>query len=114
MPKSIAAKHKRLGRPATGHDTIIGLRLASELTKKVDAWAAAHKTTRSDAIRQFIKIALNKSPRLRRKKQVQQSPRIELVGDPVVRNQDACCDMLVDGKPMDLLVSHDALDDSPA
>jgi hypothetical protein len=42
---------------------MIGLRLAPDLIKEVDEWAAAHEMTRSDAIRQFIELGLRKGKR---------------------------------------------------
>jgi hypothetical protein len=63
MGKSISAKRKRPGRPATGVDPMVGLRLAPDLIKEVDEWAAAHEMTRSDAIRQFIELGLRKGKR---------------------------------------------------
>jgi hypothetical protein len=56
MTKSMGVKQKkRRGRPATGTDPIIGLRLSPEKTEQLDAWAAAEGlTSRSEAVRRMI------------------------------------------------------------
>jgi hypothetical protein len=60
MSKSIAAKPKKRGRPATGKDPMIGFRSAPEFTARIDAWAAAQPDAppRSEAIRLLIEIGL--------------------------------------------------------
>ena len=58
MVKSIYAKQKTRGRPATGVTPMVGLRLAQELIERVDRWAAHKRLTRSDAIRQLLEEAL--------------------------------------------------------
>jgi len=55
---SINAKQKKRGRPATGMDPMIGARFPSELTARIDAWASAHSTSRSEAIRRLVEQAL--------------------------------------------------------
>ncbi len=62
MAKSIADKPKKRGRgrPATGRDPMIGVRAGKELTVKIDKWAKANSTTRSEAIRQLIQRGLEK------------------------------------------------------
>ncbi len=54
--QSISAKPKKRGpgRPATGRDPMIGLRLSKEETAKLDQWAKANGYTRSEAIRTMI------------------------------------------------------------
>jgi hypothetical protein len=60
MAKSMGVKQKkRRGRPATGTDPIIGLRLSPEKTDQLDAWAATEGlTSRSEAVRRMIDQAL--------------------------------------------------------
>lgn len=60
MAKSIAAKQKRPGRPATGHDKMYGARLSDELVGSIDAWAKAEKISRSEAIRRLVELGLKK------------------------------------------------------
>jgi Ribbon-helix-helix protein, copG family len=55
--RSISAKPKkrRRGRPATGRDPMIGLRLPKDEIAKLDKWAKANGYTRSEAIRRLIR-----------------------------------------------------------
>jgi hypothetical protein len=48
-------------RPGSGRDAISAVKLSERLTADVDAWAEAHATVRSDAIRQLVEIGLNAS-----------------------------------------------------
>jgi hypothetical protein len=45
------------------HDAIGAVKMSQQLTAEVDAWAEAHDTVRSDAIRQLVKVGLNAAPR---------------------------------------------------
>jgi hypothetical protein len=58
---SVKRKKKR-GRPATGQDPVIGLRLPEDEIAQLDEWAKAVGYTRSEAIRVLIKrgIASNR------------------------------------------------------
>ena len=49
-------KKKKRGRPATGMDPMIGLRLPKAEIARLDKWAKANKVTRSQAIREAIKM----------------------------------------------------------
>lgn len=60
-------KKRRLGRPATGHDPIIPVRLPAKLIKNIDAWADVYRSahelegmTRSTAIRCLILLGLER------------------------------------------------------
>jgi Ribbon-helix-helix protein, copG family len=55
-PRSISAKPKKRGRgrPATGRDPMIGLRLPKDEIARLDKWAKANACTRSEAIRVLI------------------------------------------------------------
>jgi hypothetical protein len=44
-----------------GRDAISAVKLSQQLTADVDAWAEAHHTVRSDAIRQLLEIGLSAS-----------------------------------------------------
>jgi hypothetical protein len=61
--RSISAKPKKRGpgRPATGRDPMIGLRLSKEETALLDKWAKANGCTRSEAIRAMIGFVLRQS-----------------------------------------------------
>jgi predicted DNA binding CopG/RHH family protein len=52
---------KKRGRPATGKDPHITVRLPVRLREKVDAFASANGLKRSEAIRQLIEHGLAKS-----------------------------------------------------
>jgi hypothetical protein len=58
MKKSIIVKPKRIGRPPTGKDPIVGVRFPKEAIAEIDAWAKASKTTRSEAIRRLVELGL--------------------------------------------------------
>ncbi len=58
MAKSVKVKPKKRGRPATGKDPLVGARLPPDLIKAIDAWAARYETTRSEAIRRLVELAL--------------------------------------------------------
>ena len=46
-------------RPRTGRDAISAVNMSQRLTADVDAWAEAHETVRSNAIRQLVELGLN-------------------------------------------------------
>ena len=52
MPK------KRRGRPATGKDPQVVVRMPQTLIEEADAWAAANGTVRSEAIRRLVELGL--------------------------------------------------------
>jgi hypothetical protein len=61
-------KKRRPGRPATGHDPIIPVRLPAKLVKDIDAWADVYRIerelegmTRSTAIRCLILLGLERA-----------------------------------------------------
>jgi hypothetical protein len=60
MAKSIIVLRKKRGRPPTGQDPVMAVRLPRELTERIDEWMKHfHAPTRSDAIRQLIELGLN-------------------------------------------------------
>jgi hypothetical protein len=62
MPRSIAVKRKKRGRPATGADPLVAARMPPELIRSIDAWAAAHADgSRSEAIRRLVERGLGYS-----------------------------------------------------
>jgi Arc/MetJ-type ribon-helix-helix transcriptional regulator len=58
--KSIAVTQKKRGRPATGQDPTLTVRLPMGLRSAIEAWAKQQgdKPSRSEAIRRLIEIAL--------------------------------------------------------
>jgi len=57
MKRPKIEKPKR-GRPATGFDPVLTVRLPDDLVKGLEAWAKKNGLTRSDAIRQFIELGI--------------------------------------------------------
>jgi hypothetical protein len=69
MKKSIkVAPKKSRGRPATGRDPHVAARMPAELIARVEAWAKANDTTRSDAFRQLVEKGLGPEKAERKKK----------------------------------------------
>jgi Arc/MetJ-type ribon-helix-helix transcriptional regulator len=68
-PKSKKAKPKKRGRgrPATGKDPLVGVRLPTERIKQIDAWAKREDVvSRSEAIRRLVDqslVATTQQPR---------------------------------------------------
>jgi len=60
MKKSIAVHQKKRGRPATGRDPAVTIRLPQETLDAVEAWAAEQDDTpaRSPAIKRLVEIGL--------------------------------------------------------
>lgn len=60
MAKSIQVKpKKRRGRPATGKEPFVGIRLPPSLIAEIEAWAAIQQVpSRSQAIRRLVEIGL--------------------------------------------------------
>jgi hypothetical protein len=56
-PIKVTPKKKR-GRPATGRDPHVTSRMPQRLIEKVEAWAAANATGRSEAIRRLVERGL--------------------------------------------------------
>jgi hypothetical protein len=54
---------KRRGRPATGKDPLISLRVPPELKKAIEDWAKREKIKRSEAIRRFVEEGLQRGKR---------------------------------------------------
>jgi Arc/MetJ-type ribon-helix-helix transcriptional regulator len=58
MKKSISVKPKR-GRPATGRDPFVGIRLPAPLIEDIQAWSDKHEAaSRSEAIRRLVELGL--------------------------------------------------------
>jgi len=66
-PKSKRAKPKKRGRPATGKDPLVGVRLPTERIKQIDVWAKREGVaSRSEAIRRLVDqslVAASQQPR---------------------------------------------------
>lgn len=60
--KSLKVIPKKKGRPATGKDPMVALRVSKATIKALDAWAEAKGLTRSEAIRGMIERELGLVP----------------------------------------------------
>ena len=69
---------KKRGRPSTGRDPVVAIRLPTTLTERVDAWAEKNGCSRSEAIRQLVEKSLH----------VRKSAR-DLAGDQIDKLSDA-------------------------
>jgi hypothetical protein len=60
MRQSIPVKRKKRGRPATGVDPLVGVRMPPKVREAVEAWAKRQddEPTLSEAIRQLLVRAL--------------------------------------------------------
>jgi hypothetical protein len=63
MPKSIKAKPKRRGRPATGKDPMVGFRFPLQMIEAIDEHAVELGVSRSEAARQLIEAGLKRRSR---------------------------------------------------
>src|SRR5580692_1255824 len=59
MAKPIAVKPEKRGRPATGRDPFVGVRLPREMIEQIDEWSKqSGAETRSEAIRRLVELGL--------------------------------------------------------
>ena len=63
IPKSKGGKRPGAGRPATGRDPVMTLRLPQQIIHDLEHWAKASGITRSHAARIMIENGLLKKPR---------------------------------------------------
>jgi hypothetical protein len=63
--ESITVTPKKRGRPATGQDPVLTIRLAPSARLAIENWARQQKDkpSRSEAIRRLIEIALASKPK---------------------------------------------------
>jgi len=62
MTKSISVKRKKRGRPATGVDPFVGIRLPEALIEQIERYRVrVGATSRSEAIRALIERGLAKN-----------------------------------------------------
>lgn len=59
MAESIKVIPKKRGRPATGKDPLISMRLPAYMILAIEAWARRKNVSRSEAIRQMIERAIS-------------------------------------------------------
>jgi hypothetical protein len=96
MKRSISAKQKKRGRPATGITPMIGIRLSADKRKAVEAWAktALHKPSLSEAVRRLVELGLASAHRsaARMKKAMEASERagqeLDRLGDSSASDEE--------------------------
>jgi hypothetical protein len=66
MAKSIQVIPKKRGRPATGKDPLIALRMPPGLIRDLDQWAVDRDLSRSSAIRKLLEQALSAPSKAKR------------------------------------------------
>jgi hypothetical protein len=67
---NVNIKRRRPGRPATGVDPAVAVRLPKEILAQVVQWATDNDTTRSYAIRELIEFGLASKEATRRRRSV--------------------------------------------
>ena len=65
MAKSIKEIPKKRGRPATGKNPIVTVRLPQPMIDALDSRATSVRVTRSEVMRQLIEAGLKKSPKVK-------------------------------------------------
>jgi hypothetical protein len=62
VPDFIKGNSDHSARPGSGRDAVSAVKMSERLTADVDAWAAAHRMLRSDAICELIELGLRAMP----------------------------------------------------
>jgi hypothetical protein len=95
MKKSISAKQKTRGRPATGITPMMGFRAEPAIRAQVVRWAENQPDmpTLSEAIRRLVEIGLSKSEAPKRPKVLSTAKEsaaraVELAGDAIDKHSD--------------------------
>jgi hypothetical protein len=84
MKKSIKVMpKKRRGRPATGKDPQVVLRMPATLIAVVDSWAAANDAIRSEAIRRLVELGLTVKTKGHQSKEGQKKRAREMAGTAI-------------------------------
>jgi len=81
---------KRRGRPATGKDPLVSLRIPEERLAEVERWAAQQEGApgRSEAIRRLVEKGLSTAPPTPRRKTKTVSKASEMAGKEIDRRAD--------------------------
>ena len=89
MVKSIAVKPKKRGRPATGRDPFVGIRLPAALIEDVAKWSAQHNAaSRSEAIRRLLELGLSLFVSSRPPSQKTRAKAADLAAEAIDRHTD--------------------------
>jgi Arc/MetJ-type ribon-helix-helix transcriptional regulator len=84
MAKSITVKPKKRGRPATGRDPFVGIRLPPKLISEIDGWAKkAEAQSRSEAIRRLVELGLTGSQPMKQRSPKAAAKALDLAGQQI-------------------------------
>ena len=91
MAKSVKVKPKKRGRPATGRDPFVGVRLPPFLISEIEKWAAGQSAglSRSEAIRRLIELGLARAQPLKRREPKAASKALDLAGQQIDKLADS-------------------------
>jgi predicted transcriptional regulator len=81
---------KRPGRPATGQDPVLAIRLPAALVADVDQWAGKRDMTRSAAIRRWIENGLSERwrPATAQERRSRRASAADMAGETIDRLAD--------------------------
>jgi CopG-like RHH_1 or ribbon-helix-helix domain, RHH_5 len=65
---TLTVHKKKIGRPATGHDPAVTVRIPAEVLKKIEKWAKANGFSRSAAIAFFVQLGFDTAKAKRARK----------------------------------------------
>jgi hypothetical protein len=89
MKKSIKVMpKKRRGRPATGKDPQVVVRMPAALIAEVDAWGATNSAMRSEAIRRLVELGLTLKTKDRAKGEHPRQRAREMAGNAINKMTD--------------------------
>src|SRR5262245_29735985 len=89
MRKPVTARPKRSGRPATGDDPAMSVRLPASLIASIDKWAKeAGADDRSEAIRRLVEAGLEAARRARPPSKRAAAKASEMAGHEIDRLSD--------------------------
>jgi len=90
MAKSIHVLRKKRGRPATGQDPVMAIRLPPALKSKVKAWAARQddRPSLSEATRRLLEKAIASAPAKRQHSTRAKRKAADLAGEAIDRLGD--------------------------
>jgi hypothetical protein len=90
MKKSIKVMPKKpRGRPATGKDPQVVLRMPAKLIAEVDAWGASNEAMRSEAIRRLVELGLSNASRRQQRAPKENAARAAELAAKVIDKQIA-------------------------
>jgi Arc/MetJ-type ribon-helix-helix transcriptional regulator len=90
MAKSVTVKQKKRGRPPTGRDPFVGIRLPPKLITEIDRWSEKAKAlSRSEAIRRLVELGLAGSRPMRQRSPKAASKALDMAGQQIDKLADS-------------------------